>query len=178
MSRVGRSCIAVPENVQVSLNGQLIEGKSVHGSFSLTLPEGVFVAYAEAHLSLSISCAQDNRLRALWGTMRSLLAGYIAGLENPFVCKIDLIGVGYKASLQGQNLVLNLGYSHEIVFPIPHDVKIVCEKPTTIVVSGTNKQRVGQVIRQLQTYRPPEPYKGKGLIRSGQYVLRKEGKKK
>jgi large subunit ribosomal protein L6 len=178
MSRVGKNPIPVPGSVQLSLKGALIEGKSVHGSFSLVLPEGVSANCSGASLELSISSPQDTRLRALWGTMRSLVAGYILGLDKPFSSKIDLVGVGYKASVQGKNLVLSLGYSHDVVFPIPEATKIVCEKPTTIVVSGTNKQQVGQVVRQLQNYRPPEPYKGKGLIREGQYVLRKEGKKK
>ncbi|MDR2417265.1 MAG: 50S ribosomal protein L6 [Holosporales bacterium] len=178
MSRVGKNPIPVPSNVQLTLKGALIEGKSAHGSFSLTLPDGVSASCAGASLELSIDSPQDARLRALWGTMRSLTAGYISGLEKPFSCKIDLVGVGYKASVQGKNLVLSLGYSHDVVFPIPEGIKISCEKPTVIVVSGTNKQQVGQIVRQLQNYRPPEPYKGKGLIREGQHVLRKEGKKK
>ncbi|MDR2411986.1 MAG: 50S ribosomal protein L6 [Holosporales bacterium] len=178
MSRVGRSPIPVPGGVQLSLKGQCVEGESPQGSFSLILPEGMTATYAEAHLSLAIPDKENSRMRALWGTLRSLIAGYIAGLEKPFLRRIDLVGVGYKANIQGKNIVLSLGYSHDIIVPIPEEIKIVCEKPTTLAISGANKQRVGQIVRELQKYRPPEPYKGKGMIREGQYVLRKEGKKK
>jgi large subunit ribosomal protein L6 len=164
--------------VQLSLNGTSIEGKSSHGSFSVVLPAGMSATYENASLVLSVTSSPDARVRALWGTMRSLMAGYISGLDKPFSRKIDLVGVGYKASVQGRKLVLSLGYSHDITFPIPEGVKIICEKPTTVVVSGTNRQQVGQIVRELQNYRPPEPYKGKGIIREGQYVRRKEGKKK
>jgi large subunit ribosomal protein L6 len=162
------------------MSGQKIDGKSAQGSFSLVLPEGISATHKDAYLVLGVSSSgeSDGRIRSLWGTMRSLLAGYIEGLDKPFVRRIDLVGVGYKASVQGKDLVLSLGYSHDIVFPIPDGIKVVCEKPTTVAVSGPNKQKVGQVVRELQKYRPPEPYKGKGLIREGQYVLRKEGKKK
>jgi large subunit ribosomal protein L6 len=114
----------------------------------------------------------------MWGTARAVVAKSIAGLVKHFEKKIDMVGVGYRASVQGNKLVMQLGYSHDVEYEIPADLKISCEKPTTIVVQGADAQRVGQVVRELQSYRKPEPYKGKGLIIQGQYVYRKEGKKK
>jgi large subunit ribosomal protein L6 len=114
----------------------------------------------------------------MWGTCRAIVSKAISGLSSPFIKKINLVGVGYKASVQGKNLVMQLGYSHDIVFEIPGDVKIVCETPTTIAVSGSDSQRVGEIAKKMQKFRSPEPYKGKGVIIEGQYVYRKEGKKK
>jgi large subunit ribosomal protein L6 len=114
----------------------------------------------------------------MWGTCRAIVAKSVAGLSDLFVKKVNLVGVGYKASVQGKNLVLQLGFSHDVIFEIPDDLKIVCETPTLIAVSGADRQRVGEIIKRLQKYRAPEPYKGKGVIIEGQYVYRKEGKKK
>lgn len=177
MSRVGKHPIIIPSGVKVALDGCVLSGNSQNGKFQYTVPAGVLVELSDK--SVCFKPENDSQQsRALWGTSRSIVAKSVSGLVSPFVKRVNLIGVGYKAAVQGDKLIMQLGYSHDIVFSIPSDIKIVCEKQTTIAVSGIDKQRVGQVIKQLQCYRKPEPYKGKGVIIDGQFVYRKEGKKK
>ena len=177
MSRIGKHSIAIPTNVKVELKDGVVFGSSNLGSFSFAVPECLNAVLEKDHLSFSP--AEDTKeARSMWGTVRAIVAKSIAGLEKLFSKKIDLVGVGYKASVEGKKLIMQLGFSHDVVYDIPADIKITCEKPTTIVVQGADAQRVGQVVRELQVYRKPEPYKGKGLIIQGQYVYRKEGKKK
>jgi large subunit ribosomal protein L6 len=116
--------------------------------------------------------------RALWGMSRTLVANLVAGVTEGFTKKLDITGVGYRAAVQGANLQLQLGYSHDIAYPIPQGIQIVCPKPTEIVVAGIDKQKVGQVAAEIRRFRPPEPYKGKGIRYAGEFILRKEGKKK
>lgn len=177
MSRIGKHAIAVPANVKVEYKDGIISGSSSLGSFSFPVPECLRVTLEKDEISFS-AVDDSKQARAMWGTARAVVAKSIAGLVKPFEKKIDMVGVGYRAAVQGNKLVMQLGYSHDVEYDIPDDVKISCEKPTTIVVQGIDAQRVGQVVRELQVYRKPEPYKGKGLIIQGQYVYRKEGKKK
>ena len=177
MSRIGKHSIAIPSNVKVDFKDGVVSGSSALGSFSFPVPDCINVALEKD--SISFSTADDSKhARAMWGTTRAVVAKSIAGLVKLFEKKIDMVGVGYRASVQGNKLVMQLGYSHDVEYEIPSDLKISCEKPTTIVVQGADAQRVGQVVRELQSHRKPEPYKGKGLIIQGQYVYRKEGKKK
>jgi large subunit ribosomal protein L6 len=114
----------------------------------------------------------------MWGTSRTLVANLVAGVTNGFVDKLDITGVGYRASVQGKNLHIALGYSHDVIYPIPEGIAIATPKPTEIVITGIDKQKVGQVAAEIRGFRPPEPYKGKGVRYSGEYIFRKEGKKK
>jgi large subunit ribosomal protein L6 len=116
--------------------------------------------------------------RAMWGMSRTMVANLITGVTEGFTKKLEITGVGYRAAVQGQNVQLQLGYSHDVVHPIPQGIQVVCPKPTEIVITGIDKQKVGQVAAELRRYRPPEPYKGKGVRYAGEYIYRKEGKKK
>lgn len=177
MSRIGKHPVVIPAGVNVELKDNVISAKGKNGEFNFTVHSEVKVEIADGKIIFGPK-SDSKQSRAMWGTCRSIVAKGVAGLNELFVKKVNLVGVGYKASVQGSNLVLQLGYSHNITFPIPHDLKIACESPTTIAVSGADAQRVGEVIREIQKFRAPEPYKGKGVIIEGQYVYRKEGKKK
>lgn len=177
MSRIGKHPVEIPTGVTVTVNDGIVSGKGKNGEFEFKVPESVSAELADGKIVFK-PCDESKVARAMWGTCRAIVAKRIAGLVNSFSKKMNLVGVGYKASVQGKNLVLQLGYSHDVVFEIPSDVKIACENPTTIVVSGADSQRVGETIKNIQKFRAPEPYKGKGVIIEGQYVYRKEGKKK
>ena len=177
MSRVGKHPIDIPAGVEVTLTDGMLRAKGKNGEFHFQVHESVHAEIVDG--KIVFKPGDDARTtRAHWGTCRAIVAKGLAGLSTLFVKKLNLVGVGYKANVQGQNLVLQLGYSHDIIFPIPSDVKIACESPTVIVVSGADAQRVGETIRNIQKFRKPEPYKGKGVLIEGQYVYRKEGKKK
>ncbi|MDR2724258.1 MAG: 50S ribosomal protein L6 [Holosporaceae bacterium] len=177
MSRIGKHPIEIPTGIDVMLNNNLLSGKGKNGKFEFKVHDSVNVEISEGKIIFSPR-STDKESRSMWGTCRSIVSKAVQGLSRDFVKKATLVGVGYKANIQGKNLVLQLGYSHDIVFEIPTDVRIICETPTIIVVSGSDKQRVGEIIKRLQKFRAPEPYKGKGIIIEGQYVYRKEGKKK
>lgn len=177
MSRIGKHPIEIPAGVSVVLKDNVISAKGKNGEFNFAVHSSVNVEVTEGRIIFK-PCGDDKESRAMWGTCRAIVAKRIAGLSDLFVKRLNLVGVGYKASVQGNNLVLQLGYSHNIVFPIPQDLKITCGTPTTIAVSGADNRRVGGVVRNIQRFRVPEPYKGKGVIIEGQYVYRKEGKKK
>ncbi|MDR3187163.1 MAG: 50S ribosomal protein L6 [Holosporaceae bacterium] len=177
MSRVGKHPIDIPAGVTVDFKDGLLSGRGKNGNFDFKVHEAVKTEIVDG--KIVFSPGDDSKIsRSMWGTCRAIVSKAVEGLSTNFVKKVNLVGVGYKASVQGENLVMQLGYSHDIIFEIPGDLKIVCESPTTISVSGMSKQRVGEVIKRLQRYRAPEPYKGKGVIIEGQYVYRKEGKKK
>ena len=128
---------------------------------------------------IEIAMREDTKeARAMWGMSRTMVANLIAGVTEGFTKKLEITGVGYRAAVQGSNLQLQLGYSHDIAFSIPQGIQVVCPKPTEIVVTGIDKQKVGQVAAEIRQYRPPEPYKGKGIRYAGEFILRKEGKKK
>jgi large subunit ribosomal protein L6 len=177
MSRVGKHPIEIPSGVSVVLQDGVLIGKGKNGEFEFKVREGVAAEIVDGKVIFK-PINDGKASRSMWGTCRSIVSQAISGLSDSFVKKVNLVGVGYKASVQGKNLIMQLGFSHDIVFEIPNDVKIVCESPTTIVVSGADRQRVGEIVKRLQKFRAPEPYKGKGIIIEGQYIYRKEGKKK
>lgn len=177
MSRIGKHPIEIPAGVNVVFENGIIRAKGKNGEFEFKVHESVHTEISDGKIVFK-PCNDDKTSRAHWGTCRAIVAKAVAGLHELFTKKVNLVGVGYKASLQGKNLVLQLGYSHDIVFETPEGIKITCESPTVVAVSGADAQKVGETIRQIQKFREPEPYKGKGVIIDGQYVYRKEGKKK
>ena len=122
--------------------------------------------------------SDTQRARTMWGTMRSLVQNLVTGVDQGFTVNLEIVGVGYRAAVEGRDLVLQLGYSHEVRFPIPDGITIACERPTVMAVSGADRQQVGQVAANIRAFRPPEPYKGKGIRYANEFILRKEGKKK
>lgn len=177
MSKVGKYPVSIPKGVSVSVKDHLITIKGASGQHSVSCPEVLNIDLQEECIALT-PCDKTPKTRALWGTLRSLLAHKVQGFVQPFEQVIDLVGVGYKAAVQGKTLKMQLGYSHDVDYVIPEKVNIRCDKPTQITVSSFDKEQVGRVVSQLVAFRPPEPYKGKGLIRVGRPVFRKEGKKK
>jgi len=177
MSRVGKYPVPVPAGVQVALQGRTVVAKGRNGELKLDLTDEVDVEIADNQVAVKPR-RDDRRSRTMWGTTRSLINGMCVGVSTGFTKSMEITGTGYKAAVQGKDLVLNLGYSHEIRYPIPAGITIVCERPTAIKVSGADKQRVGQVAAEIRAYRGPEPYKGKGVRYDNEVILRKEGKKK
>jgi len=177
MSRVGKKAIAIPSGVTANIAGQAISVKGPKGTLQLVLTDDVTVKMEAGALKIDPR-NETKRARAMWGTSRSLMANVIAGVTKGFERRLEITGVGYRAAVQGKNLQLLLGYSHEIKYPIPEGIAITTPKPTEIVVAGIDKQKVGQVAAEIRGFRPPEPYKGKGIRYSGEYIFRKEGKKK
>lgn len=178
MSRIGKKAVPVPKGVTADIAGQTVSVKGPKGTLSFELNELVTVAKTDDG-SLKIDPRDESKLaRASWGMSRTQIANLIKGVTVGFEKKLEITGVGYKAALQGKNLQLSLGYSHDITYPVPEGITIAVTKPTEIVVSGIDGQRVGQVAAEIRKYRPPEPYKGKGVKYAGEYIVRKEGKKK
>jgi large subunit ribosomal protein L6 len=177
MSRVGKHPVAVPSGVEVQMSGQTLSAKGSLGTLRLVVSNEVTAAIADG--AVTITPKNDTKhARAMWGTTRALVNNMVTGVSKGFSVALEINGVGYRAAVQGNTLNLQLGYSHEIAYPIPSDVKIVCERPTLINISGADRQRVGQIAAEIRAYRPPEPYKGKGIKYSTETVRRKEGKKK
>jgi large subunit ribosomal protein L6 len=177
MSRVGKHPVAVPSGVEVQMSGQTMSAKGSLGMLRLVVSNEVTAAIVDG--AVTITPKNDTKhARAMWGTTRALVNNMVTGVTKGFSVTLEINGVGYRAAVQGNTLNLQLGYSHEIAYPIPGDVKIVCERPTLINVSGADRQRVGQIAAEIRAYRPPEPYKGKGIKYSTETVRRKEGKKK
>jgi large subunit ribosomal protein L6 len=177
MSRIGKHPVAVPSGVDVQLAGQTLTAKGSLGSLRLVVSNEVNATIADGAVTITPK-NETKRARALWGTTRALVNNMITGVSKGFAVNLEITGVGYRAAVQGNTLNLQLGYSHEIAFPIPSDVKITCERPTAISVTGADRQRVGQVAAEIRAFRPPEPYKGKGVKYATETVRRKEGKKK
>lgn len=177
MSRVGKTIIQLPSSVKITLNEAQIEVVGNLGKLACNLPRDVTVKH-EGNTLVITPNNDSQQVRALWGTVQRNIANLVHGVDKGFSVNLELSGVGYRAQVQGKNLVLQLGFSHDIVYPIPDGVTIKCEKPTSLEISGKSKQLVGQVAAEIRRYRKPEPYKGKGIIRRGEFVLRKEGKKK
>ena len=177
MSRIGKNPVAIPEGVTVDLAGQTLTAKGRLGTLSLVVSNDVSATIADG--AVTIAPKDDGkRARAMWGTTRALVNNMVTGVSAGFTRNLDINGVGYRAAVQGSNLNLQLGYSHDIKFAVPEDVKIVCETPTSITISGADRQRVGQIAAEIRGFRKPVPYKGKGIRYSDETVLRKEGKKK
>jgi large subunit ribosomal protein L6 len=177
MSRVGKKPVAVPAGVTASVTGQHVKVKGAKGELSFSAPDEVVVAMDNGQITVSPK-GQDKRSRAMWGMSRAQVANLMVGVSNGFEKKLEITGVGYKAAVQGKILKLSLGYSHDIDYEIPAGITIVTPKPTEINISGIDKQVVGQTAAEIRDYRGPEPYKGKGVRYAGEFIFRKEGKKK
>jgi large subunit ribosomal protein L6 len=177
MSRVGKKPVAIPSGVTASVSGQTVKVKGPKGSIELAL-HGDVSAKVEGDEIRVGPRAETKRARAMWGTYRSLLANVMTGVTKGFERRLEVTGVGYRAAVQGKNLQLQLGYSHDISFSIPEGITIATPRPTEIVVSGIDGQKVGHVAAVIRSFRKPEPYKGKGVKYAGEYIFRKEGKKK
>ena len=177
MSRIGKYPVPVPAGVSVVINDQILTAKGKLGELSLAI-SGEVTATLEDNAVVVRPANDGKRARTLWGTTSSLVNNLVTGVSTGFAVALEINGVGYRAAVVGDILNLQLGYSHDIQFPIPDDVKIVCEKPTSITVTGADKQRVGAVAAKIRSYRGPEPYKGKGVKYATETIRRKEGKKK
>ena len=179
MSKIGKISIPVPEKVNIAINGNILNIEGPLGKKSLNIDTDVFDLNINEGKEISIKPKQLNDdTKRLWGMNRSLLNNAIVGASTGYEKNLELSGVGYRAALKGKQLNLQLGFSHDINFDIPENVKISVEKQTLIKITGADKQLVGMTAAKIKAFRPPEPYKGKGIKEVGQYILRKEGKKK
>tara|TARA_X000000368_G_C22737682_1_gene582371 strand:+ start:30 stop:569 length:540 start_codon:yes stop_codon:yes gene_type:complete len=179
MSKIGKISISIPEKVKVAFSGNLLNVEGPLGKKSLSIDTNIFELKIEDGKSVSIKPKNLNQdTKRLWGMNRSLVNNAIIGASEGYSKTLELSGVGYRASLKGKQLSMQLGFSHDVIFDIPESVKITVEKQTTIKISGSDKQEVGMIASKIKAFRPPEPYKGKGIKEQGQYILRKEGKKK
>jgi large subunit ribosomal protein L6 len=177
VSRIGKKAVAVPAGVTAKVEGQSVSLKGPKGELSFTCTDDVSVTLDGAQIRIDPR-GDSKRARSMWGMSRTMVANLATGVTSGFEKKLEITGVGYRAAVQGKNLTLALGYSHDVVFPIPEGISIVTPKPTEVVVSGINKQQVGQVAAELREFRKPEPYKGKGVKYANEFIFRKEGKKK
>ena len=179
MSKIGKINISIPEKVNVALNGSVLNVDGPLGKKTLNIDTNLFDLKINDGKEISIKPKIiDQNTKRLWGMNRSLVNNAIIGISSGYEKVLELTGVGYRAALKGKQLNMQLGFSHDINFDVPESIKIVVEKQTTVKISGHDKQLVGEVVSKIKSLRPPEPYKGKGIRERGQYVLRKEGKKK
>ena len=177
MSRIGKRPVALPKGVTAQVDGKTVKVKGPKGELQVTLVDDVVATVDADGVSVMPKEGAERGLQ-MWGLSRTLVNNLVAGVTQGFNQKLEINGVGYRAAVQGKNLQLQLGFSHDVQYPIPAGISIVCEKPTAIAVSGIDKQLVGQVAAEIRAYRPPEPYKGKGVKYAGEHIRRKEGKKK
>lgn len=177
MSRVGEKPIQVPEGVEVQIAAGVLSAKGKNGELHFNLPASVNVVLKDNVITLAPKNDQ-RQTRIMWGTARARIANLIRGTDQGASKTLEVLGVGYRARMEGEKLLMRLGFSHEILYSVPEGITIKCPTPNQIVVSGADHQKVGQVASELRAYRPPEPYKGKGVRLQGEYVKRKEGKKK
>ncbi len=177
MSRVGKKPVTVPSGVTATVDGRTVKVKGTKGELSFLVPEEVTVAMENG--AVQVNPRDDSKTaRAQWGMSRAQVANLVEGVSKGFEKRLEINGVGYKAAVAGKMLKLSLGYSHDIDFPIPAGVTITTPKPTEVVVTGIDKQKVGQTAAEIREFRGPEPYKGKGVKYAGEFIFRKEGKKK
>ena len=177
MSRIGKKLVPLPQGVTAQVKDREVKVKGPKGELSLRLVDGIDAAVEKTGITVTPRDLSDE-MRSLWGLQRTLVNNLVDGVSKGFSQQLDIAGVGYRAAIQGKNLQLQLGYSHDVVYPIPAGIDIKCEKPTIIVVSGSDKQKVGQVAAEIRGFRKPEPYKGKGIKYAEEKIRRKEGKKK
>ncbi|MFQ6016894.1 MAG: 50S ribosomal protein L6 [Kiloniellaceae bacterium] len=177
MSRVGMMPVEVPSGVEVAVDGKLITAKGKLGELAYEATDEVTIALEDGKVIVK-PVDESARARAMWGTARARVQAMVSGVSEGFTKNLEISGVGYRAAVQGNKLNLQLGFSHDIHYPIPEGITIECAKPTSITISGADKQKVGQVAAEIRGYRPPEPYKGKGVKYADELILRKEGKKK
>lgn len=178
MSRVGKYPVTIPAGVTVVINDNTVTAKGKLGELSCSFDASHVAAKLEENAVRVSPLSDSKQSRALWGTTRANINTMIKGVTEGFTRNLELLGVGYKARVEGTKLILSLGYSHDVIFPAPEGVKIACPSATNISISGADKQLVGQVAAEIREFRKPEPYKGKGIRKEGEYVRRKEGKKK
>ena len=177
MSRIGKKAVEIPSGVSAAIDGGQLSVKGPKGTLSMPLSDNIKYDVAEG--SISIQPANDSReARAFWGMQRTLVQNLVTGVTEGFTKVLEITGVGYRANAQGKNLKLQLGYSHDVDFAVPEGIEIMSPDNTTIEISGIDKQKVGQVAAEIRRWRKPEPYKGKGIKYRGEYIFRKEGKKK
>jgi large subunit ribosomal protein L6 len=177
MSRIGKKPIVVPSGVTANIEGQTVKVKGPKGALQVALHDDVTVKLDGGQIKVDPR-TDTKRALSQWGTSRTLIANLIAGVTKGFEQRLEINGVGYRAAVQGKNLQIALGYSHDIVYPIPEGITIATPRPVEIVITGSDRQKVGQVAAEIRDYRPPEPYKGKGIKYADERIFRKEGKKK
>jgi large subunit ribosomal protein L6 len=177
VSRVGKYPVEIPQGVQVAVAGRLLTAKGQLGELKLELTEHIEAVVEGNHITVKPR-NEERQARMMWGTTRALVASMVKGVSTGYQRSMEITGTGYRAAVQGKNLEMNLGFSHPVVYPIPAGIKITCERPTAIKVEGVDKRLVGQVAAEIRGFRPPEPYKGKGVRYTTEQIRRKEGKKK
>jgi large subunit ribosomal protein L6 len=177
MSRIGKKPVAIPAGVSASIEGRTLSVKGPKGTLSLQLADEVTYAVEEGAISVQ-PANQTKRARSFWGMQRTLVQNLVTGVTQGFTKTLQITGVGYRANLQGKNLKLQLGYSHDVDFAVPEGIEIKTPDQTTVHISGMDRQQVGQVAAEIRRWRKPEPYKGKGIKYAGEFIFRKEGKKK
>lgn len=178
MSRVGKNPVAVPSGVTVAYDGQEMKVKGPKGELALVIHPKVTVKVDGGVVSVTPNSMKDKESRSLWATTQRRITNMVLGVTEGFSKDLEIEGVGYRCNLQGSELVLQLGFSHDVRYPVPQGIAIAVEKQTQIKITGIDKEQVGQVAAEIRGYRPPEPYKGKGVRYAGEFILRKEGKKK
>lgn len=177
MSRIGKKAVPLPNGVTATITGQTVSVKGPKGQLEFQTTDNVVVAQNDDGIKVDpANSSQDAR--AAWGMSRTQIANLVKGVSDGFERRLEINGVGYRAAVQGKNLQLALGFSHDVLYPIPEGIKVECPKPTEIVISGINVQQVGQIAAEIRRFRPPEPYKGKGVKFAEERIVRKEGKKK
>ena len=177
MSRVGKNPVTIPSGVTVDIAGQVLTAKGKLGTLQLVVNNEVAAKIADGKVTVTPK-GDTKRARTLWGTTRALVNNMVNGVSKGFTVNLEISGVGYRAAVQGKDLVLSLGYTHDIKYPIPAGVTMKTEKPTSITITGANKHQIGQIAAEIRAFRPPEPYKGKGVKYVSETIVRKEGKKK
>ena len=177
MSRIGKKPVSLPQGVTATVSGQTVTAKGPKGELNFVVNEDVLVKMEDGHIAVEPR-DHSKGARAKWGMSRTQIVNILNGVKEGFEKKLEISGVGYRASLQGKNLQLALGFSHDVIYETPKGITITVPKPTEITVSGIDKQQVGQVAAEIRKYREPEPYKGKGVKYAGERIVRKEGKKK
>ena len=177
MSRVGKRPVTVPSGVTATVDGQTVKMKGPKGQLQFVVHDDVDVKFENGVVKVAPRY-ETNRSRALYGTARAQIANLVAGVTKGFEKKLEITGVGYRAAMAGKNLQLALGYSHDVIFSIPEGIQVAVPKPTEITITGSDIQKVGQVAAEIRAFRPPEPYKGKGVKYVDEFIFRKEGKKK
>ncbi len=177
MSRVGQSPVNIPDGVTVEIAGALVSAKGKLGELSVKLTDDITISKVDNTIVVK-PVGDSLQSRKMWGTARAVINNIVVGVSEGFSKKLTIIGTGYRAQLQGNKLQLQLGFSHDVIFEVPEGIKITSADPTHLEISGADKQQVGSVAAKIRSYRPPEPYKGKGVRYDDEYILRKEGKKK
>jgi len=177
MSRIGKKPVTIPAGVTASVEGQTVNVKGPKGALQVALHGDVAATLEQGTVTVTPR-AETKRARAMWGLSRTLVSNLVTGVTQGFEKRLEITGVGYRAAMVGKNLQLQLGYSHDVIYPIPEGITIASPRPVEIIISGIDRQKVGQVAAEIRAFRPPEPYKGKGVKYAGEYIFRKEGKKK